>query len=99
MIGGLSERRTLGPTIARLGLALAVAFGALAGAAGYWQVLRAPALSSAPDNPAVVAATRGAPRGRILDRDGRVLATNRRDANGEPYRVYVDDTVSPVVGY
>ena len=47
----------------------------------------------------VIAAVRNAVRGRILDRDGTVLATSRKDKNGEPYRVYVDDTISSIVGY
>jgi peptidoglycan glycosyltransferase len=95
----LERRRPVGANVARVGVALAIAFAALAGGAGYWQVLEAGRLSSAPDNPLVVAAARNAVRGRILDRDGRVLAGNRRDENGEPYRVYADPAVAPVVGY
>jgi penicillin-binding protein A len=94
-----SSRRPVAANVARVGLSLAVAFGALAAGAGYWQVFEASRLSAAPDNPAVVAAARNAVRGRILDRDGRILATNRRDANGEPYRIYPDISVAPVVGY
>jgi peptidoglycan glycosyltransferase len=93
------SRHPVGPNIARVGIALSVAFGALAAGAGYWQVVRSAPLSVAPDNPAVVAAKRQAPRGRILDRDGTVLADNKRDSNGEPYRVYRDSAMSPVIGY
>jgi peptidoglycan glycosyltransferase len=39
------------------------------------------------------------PRGRIVDRDGTVLASNRRDENGETYRAYKGRSVSQVVGY
>jgi penicillin-binding protein A len=100
LIGAAGKsRRPVGPNIARVGLALAVAFGALAAGAGYWQVVRAGPLSSARDNPAVVAAQRQALRGRIVDRDGTVLADNRRDQNGEPYRIYRDPVMSPVIGY
>jgi peptidoglycan glycosyltransferase len=91
--------RPIGPSIARVGLGLAVAFAALAAGAGYWQVMRAVDLSSASDNPAVVAAARKAPRGLIVDRNGTVLASNRRDQNDETYRVYADDSMSPVLGY
>jgi peptidoglycan glycosyltransferase len=56
-------------------------------------------LSSAPDNPAIIAAQRNVVRGRILDRDGTVLASSRKDRNGEPYRVYVDASIANVVGY
>lgn len=96
---GAARHRPVGPNIARVGLALAVAFGALAAGAGYWQVVRSAPLSAAPDNPAVIAAARKAVRGQILDRDGTILADNRKDANGEPYRVYRDPAMSPVIGY
>src|SRR5512132_3033279 len=92
-------RRPVGRNVSRVGLALGLAFAVLAGGAGYWQVIEAQPLSNAPDNPAVIAAARNVVRGRILDRDGVVLATSKKDKNGEPYRVYVDDTVAPVVGY
>jgi peptidoglycan glycosyltransferase len=93
------SRHPVGPNIARVGIALSVAFGALAAGAGYWQVVRSTPLSAAPDNPAVVAAQRQALRGRIVDREGTILADNKRDANGEPYRVYRDPVMSPVIGY
>jgi peptidoglycan glycosyltransferase len=94
-----APRRPVGGNVARVGLALTIAFGALAGGAGYWQVIQAPPLSEAPDNPAVVAAARQVVRGEILDRDGTVLASNERDRNGEPFRVYRDTVMSPVIGY
>jgi penicillin-binding protein A len=94
------RRRPVGANVARVGLVLAIAFGALAGGAGYWQVVRATPLSNAPDNPAVAAAARRAIRGEIVDRDGAWLArSDRKDANGEPYRAYRSPIVSPVVGY
>ena len=92
-------RRPVGGSVARVGLAIAIAFGGLAAGAGYWQVVQAPPLSAAPDNPAVVAAARQVLRGPILDRDGTVLASNERDRNNEPYRVYKDPVMSPVIGY
>ena len=85
--------------MARVGLALTIAFGGLAAGAGYWQVVQAPPLSAAPDNPAVIAAARQVLRGPILDREGTVLASNERDRNNEPYRVYKDPVMSPVIGY
>jgi peptidoglycan glycosyltransferase len=94
-----ARRPTVGRNISRVGLALVVAFGVLAVGAGYWQVIMASPFSSASDNPAVIAAARNVVRGVIRDRDGAVLATSRKDSHGEPYRVYVDDTVSPVIGY
>jgi cell division protein FtsI/penicillin-binding protein 2 len=92
--------KPLGRTISHVGLALTVAFAGVALGAGYWQVLRSPDLSRAPDNPAVIAAARNVLRGRILDRDGKVLASNKRDPDtGEPYRVYAERAYSTVLGY
>jgi peptidoglycan glycosyltransferase len=82
-----------------VGLVLALAFGSLAVGAGYWAVARADELASSADDAAVVAASRSAIRGRIFDRDGRALASNRRTDEGEAYRVYADESVSHVVGY
>ena len=83
--------KPLGRTIGHVGLALMVAFAGLALGAGYWQVIRSPDLSPAPDNPAVIAAARNVVRGAIVDRDGqgpRLEPAQRR--TGEPYRVYAD---------
>ncbi len=91
--------RPLGDGILRIWTALVVAFVLLAAWAGYWQVIEAESLSTAADNPAVVAAERRVVRGVIRDRDGRILATSKRDANGEPYRVYSDASLGPVLGY
>jgi len=93
------DRRPVSRSIAHVGLALTIAFGVLAGGAGYWQVFRSTDLSNAADNPAVIAAARNVVRGKILDRDGKVLATTKRDDNGDPYRVYPERSVSAVVGY
>jgi len=90
----------LGRTIGHVGLALTVAFAGIALGAGYWQVIRSAELSRAADNPAVIAAARNVVRGEIADRDGKVLALNKRDpVSGEPYRVYPDPAFSTVIGY
>jgi peptidoglycan glycosyltransferase len=91
--------RTVGRNVSRVGLTLALAFAALAAGAGYWQVVRSTDLSTAGDDPAVISAERHVPRGRILDRRGTVLASNKLDANREPYRSYRDPAMSPVIGY
>ena len=67
--------------------------------AGYWQVVEAQRLSTAADNPAVIAIARRALRGPIIDRNDRWLARSERDANGEALREYRDDALSHVVGY
>ena len=77
---GVRRERPLGGRVVRLGLVLALVFGGLMLGAGYWQVLRADDLSRDPNDAGVIAAARSTVRGRILDRDGRVLASSRRDA-------------------
>jgi peptidoglycan glycosyltransferase len=86
-------------SIATVGVALTVSFAILAMGAGYWQVFQSEDLSTAPDNPAVLAAARNVVRGEIVDRDGVVLAMSKTDKNGEPFRLYLDRAISPVVGY
>lgn len=95
----LGRRIPIGTALGRVGLSLAVAFGGLALGAGYWQVLRSSDLSSDPGDAGVIAASRHVLRGIITDRDGKVLASNKRDKNGEPYRVYADPSLSQVIGY
>ncbi len=97
--GRRTNRRPIAGNVAQVGAALVIAFGVLAAGAGYWQLVRSQDLSTSPDDPAVIAAARDAPRGLIKDRHGTVLASNRKDANGEPYRVYRDKSMSPVIGY
>lgn len=92
-------RRPIARSIAHVGVALSLAFGVLAGGAGYWQVIRSQDLSTAPDNPAVAVAARSVVRGEIADRDGTVLASNKKNPDGGFYRVYADRAVAPVVGY
>jgi peptidoglycan glycosyltransferase len=79
---------------------LTVAFAGLALGAGYWQVVRSPELTTDPGNPLVIAAARNVLRGPIVDRDGKVLASNKRDPDtGQPYRVYSSDAFSGIIGY
>jgi peptidoglycan glycosyltransferase len=99
MLATSTRRRPLGRTIVHVGLALALAFGVLAGAGGYWSVLQSSELGRSPYDPAVIAAARTVPRGTIVDRDGNTLARNEADANGELYRVYRGPAISQVIGY
>ena len=93
------RRRPLGRGIMHVAIVLSIAFGTLAAALGYWGVVQAPDLVRSPYDPAVIAAARTVARGRILDRDGKVLARNAKDAHGEYYRVYANDAISHVIGY
>src|SRR5512140_3568009 len=83
------ERR-LGATSAVSFAGLLVVFGALT----YWQVFRTD-LGTDPKNPRVVNALADPHRGRILDRDGNVLASSLPDGS----RHYTDASVAQVVGY
>ena len=75
------HRPPVAGNIFRTGLTLAIAFAVPAAGAGYWQVVEAQRLSTAGDNPGVIAATRRTPRGSIMDRSGRWLAvtSSRRE--------------------
>jgi peptidoglycan glycosyltransferase len=64
------------------------------GALTYWQVFRTD-LGSDPKNPRVANALEDPHRGRILDRDGNVLASSLADGS----RHYTDASVAHVVGY
>ncbi len=99
MLATSGRRRPLGRTIVHVAIVIALLFGVLAGAGGYWSVVMGPELVRSPYDPAVIAASRTVPRGRILDREGRTLARNETDANGELYRVYRGPAISHVVGY
>ncbi len=99
MLGHPGARRPLGRTTVQVAAALAIAFAVLAAAVGYWGVVRAPELVRSPSDAAVIAAARTVPRGRILDRAGKIMARNATDKSGEVYRVYVGPAVSQVVGY
>jgi peptidoglycan glycosyltransferase len=99
MLGSGTSRQSLGRTTIHVAVVISVAFGLLAGAAGYWGVVEAPELVRSPNDAAVIAAARTVPRGLIKDRTGKVLASNKKDANGESYRVYAGRQISQVVGY
>ena len=98
-MSGPGARRSIAGNVLRTGTALTVAFAVLAVGAGYWQVVEAQRLSTAPDNPAVIAIARRALRGPIVDRNDRWLARSSRDENGEALREYRDDALSHVLGY
>ncbi len=97
--GGRVRHPGIGATLGRVGMALSLAFGGLAAGAGYWQVVRSEELASAPDDAAVIAATRHVVRGEITDQEGELLAWSVFDANGEPYRKYLSRSLSGVIGY
>ncbi len=83
------------------GIVLLGGFFVLALASGYWQVVRADSLR----HDAVVNGDRIAreattgDRGRLLDRDGNVLAETVTGPDGKPARHYTDPGAAQVVGY
>ncbi|MFN8637868.1 MAG: penicillin-binding protein 2 [Dehalococcoidia bacterium] len=87
--------------IERLGLAILGAFLALALAAGYWQVVRGADLRHDPriNGGRESALAARAPRGRILDRNGAVLAETVVESDGSRHRVYTEPGAVHVVGY
>ena len=97
--GGATARRPIGRTTFHVAVVLSACFAIVAGAVGYWSVVEAPGLVSSPNDAAVINAARTVPRGLIKDRDGNVLASNKKDKNGEAYRVYASRAFSQVIGY
>jgi penicillin-binding protein A len=89
----------VGHAVLRLALALVLAYAGLGAGLTYWQVVKAEELTEDPANPLVLAAARNAPRGRILDARGRVLARNEEGPDGTPLRRYGYVAFAPVIGY
>jgi peptidoglycan glycosyltransferase len=88
---------TLNHRLEQLTTAFLVAFGVVALGLFYWGVLRGPGLAARDDNPRLVEQELRVQRGRILDRNGAVLA----ETVGEPGdldRVYLKPS-APAVGY
>lgn len=76
------------------GLFALLGLGAVFAALTYWQVLRTD-LSAEATNPRLIAHYRDPGRGRILDREGNVLAESLRDGS----RRYSDASVAHAIGY
>ena len=89
----------LGRGILRLALAIAVAYVGLGLGLSYWQVIEAASLARDPGNPLVMAAARAAPRGRILDARGTVLAMDVVAPDGSRRRTYPQPSAAPFLGY
>jgi penicillin-binding protein A len=84
--------------IERLGTVLIGLFLVVALALGYWQVVRAPELDAAPNNPRTVEEAARVVRGKLLDRNGQPLATSEVTPQGV-VRHYGLAAASPVTGY
>jgi peptidoglycan glycosyltransferase len=84
--------------VRRAAAILLACFGVVALALGYWQVGRATDLGDDPANPRVANARLAAPRGRILDRTGVVLAESQATPQGQR-RHYTDASLVHVIGF
>lgn len=84
--------------IQHLSLAISLAFLVVAAALGYWQIVRAQDVSERPTNPRIIEEERRIPRGRILDRNGEVLAESR-PVGQIMERVYNYPPLAHIVGY
>jgi peptidoglycan glycosyltransferase len=89
---------SVGP-LRRTSAVLMLALAILAAVCGYWTVVRADWLVAREDNPRRVSYERRIVRGRILDREGEVLAAVRVGAGGVVTRTYPVVEAAPVVGY
>jgi cell division protein FtsW (lipid II flippase) len=93
-----SARPRFGTRIRHLQIGVTAAWMALALAVGWWGLVRASSLVSRTDNPRRALAERYSPRGSILDRQGRILATTVGEVGGYR-RAYPEPAAAPVVGY
>ncbi|MFQ5594187.1 MAG: FtsW/RodA/SpoVE family cell cycle protein, partial [Anaerolineae bacterium] len=85
--------------ILKLATILLCAFVLIATAVPYWGVVRATELTARADNPRLIEAERRLDRGRILDRDGQVLARSEFDDDGVAHRRYPYPQLASVLGY
>lgn len=74
--------------VRRAATVLMACFGVIALALGYWQIVRGADLGQDPANPRVATARTTEPRGRILDRNGVVLAEGNPRQYAEPSLVH-----------
>jgi peptidoglycan glycosyltransferase len=88
----------IGTALVRLSLVLAVMYGGLAAGLGWWQLVQSGPLTADPANPLSQAAERSAPRGRILDSQGTVVAETIGGASSRA-RQYPHPEMASIVGY
>jgi cell division protein FtsW (lipid II flippase)/cell division protein FtsI/penicillin-binding protein 2 len=79
--------------------ALSLALTLLAATCGYWAIARAESLRARDDNPRRVLYEQRIVRGRILDREGTVLADVEVASDGTVTRRYLVPEAAPAVGY
>ena len=87
------------PTTLKVAWALTVALAVLIATCGYWAVVRAEELRARDDNPRRVLYEQRIVRGRILDREGAVLADVEVAEDGTVARRNRVPEAAPAVGY
>jgi peptidoglycan glycosyltransferase len=85
--------------VLRTAAVILLALVLLAAVCAYWTVARADWLVAREDNPRRVSYEQRIVRGRILDREGRVLASVQVGPRGVVTRTYPIPGAAPVVGY
>jgi len=83
----------------RVVFATGALFSVLAITSGFWSVARATDLDSRDDNPRKFLYEERIVRGRILDRNGLVLAGSEANPDGTTTRIHPVTQAAPVVGY
>lgn len=86
-------------TIQRLANLVMLALAAMVPALLYYQVIAAGELTARPDNPRRLAQEARIQRGKIYDRQGRVLVENRLLPDGRSQRVYRYPALAHVTGF
>lgn len=94
-----TDRQHIARNTRRLFLAMIVGFLGIGGGLVYWQILRGRELVALPQNPRILANALRHPRGRILDRQGRELVTNKVGPDGIVQRVYRHPELVHVTGF
>ena len=89
----------IGSGLLRVGMVICLAYALIAVGAGWLQVVQAGPLSEDPRNPLQLAAERAAPRGRILDVRGVVVADDGPSRGGVRPRRYPHPAMAPITGY
>jgi len=97
-LGTAANRHNTRPLL-HLACALALALAILAATCGYWAVVRTDELSARPDNPRQVLYEQQIVRGRIVDREGVVLADVEVKGDGTIERHNPVPEAAPAVGY
>lgn len=90
---------SMAENIRRIATFILTGFLVVAGAILYWQVLRAPGVTSRPENARRIEDALRIRRGQILARNGEPLAKTELTRDGYAHRIYTDPRLAHVVGF